>query len=181
MQPSAPQLFVLSGLPGVGKTSIARLLVLRCGAVWLRIDTIEQAIVASAAGVSLVEDAGYRAAYGVAEDNLRLGLSVVADAVNGEALTRDAWLATAARAGARAVAVEVVCSDPAEHRRRVETRIADVEGHVLPTWSEVLARDYQPWERDRIVVDTAVASAEAGVELILRSAGGARAEQRNSA
>ena len=51
--------------------------------------------------------------------------------------------------------IEIICSDPGEHQRRVESRSADISGHRLPTWSDVIERDYQPWERDRLVVDTA--------------------------
>jgi predicted kinase len=37
-------LIILAGLPGTGKTTIARLLARRLGAVHVRIDSIEQAI-----------------------------------------------------------------------------------------------------------------------------------------
>lgn len=40
-------LIVIGGLPGTGKTTLARLLASRIGAVHLRIDTIEQACVHS--------------------------------------------------------------------------------------------------------------------------------------
>ena len=51
--------------------------------------------------------------------------------------------------------IEVVCSDIMEHRRRVETRSVDVPGLVLPSWQDVIERDYEPWNRSRIVLDTA--------------------------
>lgn len=48
-------LIVMGGLPGTGKTTLARLLAARIGAVHLRVDTIEQAIVRSGvAGARLV-------------------------------------------------------------------------------------------------------------------------------
>jgi len=62
--------------------------------------------------------------------------------------------------------VEVVCSDAVEHRRRVETRITDVEGLRLPTWPEVISRQYDPWNRERIVVDTAARSVEDNVRAL---------------
>jgi predicted kinase len=74
-------LIAFSGLSASGKSSIARALAQRTGAVWLRIDSIEQAIRASDMVPGSLDDAGYRAAYAVAEDNLRLGHDVIGDSV----------------------------------------------------------------------------------------------------
>ena len=57
-----------------------------------------------------------------------------------------------------AVEVEVICSNADVHRRRVEARTSDVPRLRLPTWAEVTARDYEPWMRNRIVIDTATAT-----------------------
>lgn len=157
-------LVVFGGLPGVGKTTIASRLAAEMGAVYLRIDVIEMAL---HDGGLEVEGQGYAVAYGLAESNLRLGLTVVADSVNPIPVTRDAWRAVAARAGARLVEVEVVCADAVEHRRRVEERVTDLPGFVPPTWAEVVDRDYQPRDDDRLVIDTASMSAGDGVERVL--------------
>ncbi|HYN09059.1 MAG TPA: AAA family ATPase [Vicinamibacterales bacterium] len=156
-------LIILSGLPGTGKTSIAHLLVPALGAVHVRIDTIEHALRTSGKLLTELDDAGYRVGYAIAEGNLRLGLPVVADSVNPLGITRAAWRQVAARAGAPAVEVEVICSDAEEHRRRIETRTADLEGFRLPTWREVLERRYEPWDRDHTVIDTAGRTAEQSV------------------
>ena len=145
-------LIVLSGLPGVGKTAIATDLARMTGGVHIRIDSIEQAL--RHAGVQ-VEGHGYDVAYAVALDNLRHGRMVIADCVNPLPLTRQAWRATALAAAVPAIEVEVICSDAAEHRRRVETRVADIPGHVLPSWHDVVGRDYRAWETERLVLDTA--------------------------
>ena len=121
---------ILSGLPGVGKTTIARELAAALAAVHVRIDSIEQAL--RNAGLT-VYDHGYRVAYAVAEDNLRLGRTVIADCVNPWPLTRQEWEAVASRAAARAVSVELVCSNIEEHKRRVESRSPDIDRHRLPT------------------------------------------------
>jgi predicted kinase len=156
-------LIILSGLPGTGKTTIARQLAGEIGAVHVRIDSIEQAL---REGGLRVEGEGYRAGYAVAEDNLRLGRIVIADSVNPWPLTRDAWRAVAARAGVPSVDVEVVCSDAAVHRRRVEGRVADIPGHVLPDWDAVVRRDYRPWDGERLEVDTAHAAVDEAVRRI---------------
>ena len=147
-------LIIFSGLPGTGKSALAKGLACRLGGVWLRIDSIEQAMLGSM-GIRSLEDAGYRVAYAVAEDNLRLGRTVIADSVNPISLTREAWLGVAGKAACPGVEVEVVCSDRDEHRRRVESRESDIPGLRLPTWQQVLDREYHAWNRDRIVVDTA--------------------------
>jgi len=66
-------LIVFGGLPGTGKSTIARTLAIEIGAVWLRIDSIEQGIRDSGVVSGSLDDAGYRAAYAIAEDNLRSG------------------------------------------------------------------------------------------------------------
>jgi predicted kinase len=151
-------LIIFSGLPGAGKTTLARGLARQFGAVYLRIDTIEVAI-ARTEDVSIGE-AGYRVGYAVAEDNLRLGLTVVADSVNPLRVTRDAWRNAARRAGVASVDVLVVCSDPIEHRRRVETRNTDNAAADGLTWDEVATRVFEPWDREPIVIDTAGRTAE---------------------
>ncbi len=152
-------LIVFAGLPGTGKTTLSRGLARSLGAVHLRIDSIEQAIrTARAAGGEdpvPVGTEGYVAAYAVAEDNLRLGLSIVADCVNPLGLTRDSWRDIGQRVGVPVIEVETVCSDLIKHQRRIESRLPDIAGHTLPTWQEIRAREYEPWNRERLVIDTA--------------------------
>jgi predicted kinase len=159
-------LVVFGGLPGVGKTAIAMELARQLGAVHLRIDSIEQAIRESSLIRQPLKDMGYRVGYAVAEDNLRLGRIVIADSVNPLQLTRDAWIAVAQRSHVKAIEIEVTCSDPEEHRKRAEARVADIAGLSLPTWQEIVDRKYEPWVRPRVVVDTAGRSVTENVRRI---------------
>jgi predicted kinase len=143
------------GVAHRAQTTIARELASQIGATYLRIDTIEQAIRDSTTVRQPISDEGYRVAYAVAEDNLRLGRTVISDSVNPIQLSRDAWIGVAHRAHTRAAEVEVLCTDLRLHRQRVETRSADISGLRLPTWEEVISREYEPWERMHIVIDTA--------------------------
>jgi predicted kinase len=156
-------LIVFSGLPASGKSSIARMLALKLGAIWLRIDSIEQAIRESGVSPGSLNDAGYRAGYALAEDNLRLGRTIIGDSVNPWMLTRNAWRDVGLRVGARVVEIETICSDIEEHRRRVETRANEIPGLILPDWEAVIGRDYHAWDRDHMTIDTAGRSIAASV------------------
>ncbi len=175
----APVLYVFSGLPASGKTTLARMLAKRRKAAYVRIDTIEQGLRDLCA--LDVEGEGYGLAYRVATDNLRLGVSVVADSCNPVELTRRDWERVAEDSRAELVNIEVVCSDPTEHRRRVESRTPSIPGLRLPTWREVERREYDPWTGSRVVIDTAGGSAaECVEELISRLGPSARPQQKSA-
>ena len=147
-----PKLYIFSGLPGSGKTTLSQALARHVGATHLRIDTIEQALRDLCSFD--VQGEGYRMAYRLAADNLRLGHSVVADSCNPIELTRREWEETATAAGAQYINIEVVCSDSAEHRKRVEARRFAIPGLKLPSWEDVTRRQFDGWTVDRVVVDT---------------------------
>lgn len=147
-----PTLYIFSGLPGTGKTSLAQRLAGWTKAAYLRIDSIEQAL-RDLCRVE-VQGEGYRLSYRMAADNLRLGLSVVADSCNPIELTRNEWELVALETKASYIHIEVICSDRLEHRRRVETRQSNISGLKLPTWIDVESRQYHHWTRDRIIIDT---------------------------
>lgn len=157
-------LYIFSGLPGAGKSSLARLLAAERGAAWLRIDTIEQGLRDLSICKAWVGNEGYRLAYRIAADNLRTDLSVVADSCNPIVPTREEWMAVAAENGATPINIEIVCSDRDEHRRRIETRTSEIPGLELPTWNDVTAREYHPWTGEHITVDTAGKTIEQSFE-----------------
>ncbi|HXE35091.1 MAG TPA: AAA family ATPase [Verrucomicrobiae bacterium] len=160
-------LVIFGGLPGVGKTTIAQELARQIAAMHVRIDSIEQAIRDCTPLVSPpLDEAGYRIGYAIARDNLRIGRTAVADSVNPLLITRDAWLKVGQNAQVETVEIEVICSDTREHRSRVETRLQDISGLRLPTWQEVISREYVPWIREHIVIDTANRSVAQSVKIL---------------
>ncbi|AGI87109.1 AAA family ATPase [Streptomyces albidoflavus] len=160
---SRPALVVIGGLPATGKSTVGRAVARRLGASYLRIDTIEQSLsVFSAYGAdtdalrhAVTHGLGYDVAYALAEDLLTQGLHVFAECVNPLKVTRDAWAAVARRTAAQFHEVELICSDPAEHAHRATTRTVDIPGLPLPTWQDITERDYAPWDRPHLTLDTA--------------------------
>jgi predicted kinase len=161
-------LIVFSGLPGTGKTTIAKSLATRLGATCLRIDTIEQAIRNAGVLADDVGTSGYRVAYELAVNNLRPGHSVVVDCVNPVEESRQAWADIAARSGVPLLNIEVICSDRREHRRRVEQRKSDITGLTPPTWSSVANHEYEAWTQPILCLDTANVSVDQAVEIVVR-------------
>lgn len=148
-------LIVFGGLPATGKTTLSRQLTRRIAASYIRVDAIEQSLRVAGQDVGPI---GYVIANALAAENLRLGRVVVADCVNPVLASRDGWRQTALQSSARIAEIEVICSDVALHRQRAEARTSDLAGLKLPTWQDIVSHDYEPWDRDRLVLDTATDS-----------------------
>jgi predicted kinase len=161
-----PGLYIFGGLPATGKSTLAAALARELGAVYLRADTIEQAM--RDGNVTPTGPEGYMVAYAIAAENLRLGMTVVSDSVNPLEVTREAWRNTANGAGAWYLEIEVICSDQAEHRGRVESRRPDIHGLQLPGWQDVVHREYYEWTSKDLTIDTAHQSPDQSIFRLFR-------------
>lgn len=142
-------LILLAGLPGTGKTTLARLLARQRRAAHVRLDAIEAAMRRRGHSDASIGPTGYVIAEAVAATCLAAGTPVVVDAVCPVPKSRQAWRTVARAAACPMAAVELGVSDLAEHRRRVEGRTSDLEGLTVPTWRQVSERDYHPWDERR--------------------------------
>ena len=158
-------LYIFGGLPATGKSTLASELAKRKNAVYLRIDTIEQALRRSK--VEIDGPAGYNVAYHLAAENLRLGHEVIADSVNPLEITRQAWRDVAMQNQVPYIEIEVICSNRDEHRHRVETRQIDIPDLKPPTWKEIVERDYEQWSTPHILIDTSEQSVEKSISSLL--------------
>jgi predicted kinase len=157
-----PTLFILSGLPATGKSTLSKLIVQEYGAVYLRIDTIEQGLRDLCRFE--VQGEGYRLSYRIAGDNLKLDRNVVADCCNPINLTRREWENVAKENNSLFINIEVVCSNKEEHKKRVETRKSEIAGLKLPVWEDVENREYHTWKKEHIIIDTVNKSVEESFE-----------------
>ena len=166
------QLIVVSGLPGVGKTSVAEAVAARTGSVHLSIDAVEESILACGLPPGWqVGVAAYEAARAMAEQNLRLGHDVVVDAVNDSEPARQTWRSAASRTGAHLQFVHLVISDVREHERRLSDRGRGLAHVGEPSWPDVQRRriEYAEWTDEILEIDTGERTVEdvAGVLVAL--------------
>lgn len=146
----------ICGLPGAGKSTLTAAIADALLAQTLRVDAIEAAMWSQGITPDRSGIAAYSVMHAIAGPNLRLGQTVIADAVSGVEAARAGWVATAAAAGVELRVIEVVCPDVEEHRRRVEQRVNDLPGFTLPTWEDVqrTAAEYEPRTDVRLVIDS---------------------------
>jgi predicted kinase len=150
------KLIILAGLPGSGKSTLAEGLCRHFSLPLFSIDPIEAAMRRGGLPRNDTGIAAYVVAQALAEEHLRLGQSVVIDAVNPVEAPRAAWRNLAARYRADLAIIECVCVDQATHRRRIEARIRGIEGMAEVTWERVEKRraEYEAWTDARLTLDT---------------------------
>ncbi|MFB6611542.1 AAA family ATPase [Agromyces sp. NPDC056379] len=135
---SVTQLIVMAGLPGAGKSTIGEIVGARLGATVVSVDPIESAILR--AGIDADQPTGlaaYLVAEEIAEKELDSGRTVIVDAVNAGEAARLQWRDLAERADVRLRVIEVVCSDEAVHRTRLEKRERKLPHFEETTWRAV--------------------------------------------
>jgi predicted kinase len=150
------RLVVLAGLPGSGKSMLAEGLSRHFSLPLFSIDPIEAAMWRGGLPRDQTGIAAYVVAQALADEHLRLGHSVLVDAVNPVEAARAAWRDLAAKHHAELKIIECVCADEATHRRRIETRVRGIEGMAEVTWARVAERraEYEAWSDARLTLDT---------------------------
>src|SRR3954452_937336 len=129
-----PKLIVVSGLPGSGKSTLAEGLSRTLALPVFSIDPIEAAMWRGGLVRKQTGIAAYEFAIALAAEHLRLGHSVIADAVNPVEAPRAAWRNLAAQHRADLRIIECVCADEAVHRQRIEARVRNIGEIPEVTW-----------------------------------------------
>jgi predicted kinase len=161
------RLIVLAGLPGSGKSTLSRELAQRTGAIWLRVDSLNEVIMAGGTIPPELKVWTYGGAQAIARDNLQLGKDVIADCVNEWKAMRESWLEAGIKAGAEVSFLEIGCSDADEHRARLDWRRINHPEVCTPSWDEVENRAWDAWSNARFTIDTAGRGVEACAEEVL--------------
>src|SRR5271155_809369 len=150
------KLIVLSGLPGSGKSTVAEGTSRTLRIAIFSVDPIEAAMWRGGLAKAQTGIAAYEVAITLADEHLRLGHSVIVDAVNPIDAPRAAWRNLAARHRADLKIIECICADETVHRQRIEARVRGIAGMPEITWARVLERraEYEAWADPRLVLDT---------------------------
>jgi len=120
---TSQKLILVSGLPGSGKSTVAEAQSRALSLPVFSIDPIEAAMWRGGLARADTGIAAYEVAIALAGEHLRLGHSVIVDAVNPVEAPRAAWRDLAATHRADLRIIECACADEAVHRMRIEARV----------------------------------------------------------
>lgn len=151
------KLIVMAGLPGTGKSTLAESIAKAKNIPLFSVDPIESAILK--AGIEKSFETGvaaYLVASAIASEQIKLGSSVIIDAVNAEEEAKDVWRDLAKKHEVQLLVIETFLSDESRHQTRLEARVRNLHGIPEVTWDKVDARKkiYTPWKEPTLRLDS---------------------------
>lgn len=147
----------MSGLPGSGKSTVAEALAQKLRLPIFSVDPLESAIIKSGIAKSFETGvAAYLTAQTLAAAHLKLGQSVIIDAVNAEEEGKNVWREVARGHKVTMVIIECLPGDTKLHKQRIEARVRNLHGIPEVTWDRVQTRRqvYTAWEEPTLQLDT---------------------------
>lgn len=153
--PNEATLILFSGMPGSGKTTLARLVARRLGIPAFAKDRVQRVLRDHHLADASTGD-GYYIILDQADEQLSLGMSVILDATFPLDHFRTVASEIAARHNARFCAFYCTCSDDRVWSERMKRRVQYVPNWQPVGWDDVLRmRDYyQPWNDNALTVDS---------------------------
>jgi predicted kinase len=153
-----PKLILMSGLPGSGKSTLAEAVAKELKLPIFSVDPIEASIIKANIPKSFeTGHAAYLVAATLAEEQFKLGNSIVIDAVNAEEEAKDVWRELAKKCNADLVIIECFTSDIELHKKRIEARVRNLHGIPEITWERVQSRKaaYTEWKEQTLKINNA--------------------------
>lgn len=149
-------LIVMSGLPGSGKSVLAEAVTKELDIPVFSLDTIK-ALLLKTGLIQNYEDGrpAWTVASGLIEEQLKLGVSVIVDAINAEEAAKDTWRDLAKKHNSELKIIECFNSDSHLHKERIRNRIKNLHGIPEVTWEWVENRQkaYTNWSEPVLKVD----------------------------
>jgi predicted kinase len=151
-------LITMSGLPGSGKSALAKELARALGISVFSVDPIESALLHAGMQRSFETGlAAYLVAEALAGAQLEIGQGAIIDAVNAVEPAKNMWRELARTHHTPLRVIECRCSDEAMHRTRLASRHRGLHERLKePTWADVQARraEQTPWKEPVFEVDS---------------------------
>ncbi|QQR52736.1 ATP-binding protein [bacterium] len=151
------RLIVLSGLPGSGKSTVAKAIASELHLPIYSVDPMESAIIKAGFDRSFKTGlAAYLVAETLADEQLSLGQTVIIDAANYVREAQEMWIKLANKHGAELKVIACICANETQHQERIAKRVRALHGIPEITWSDVEKRKVEstPWQTEHVVLDT---------------------------
>lgn len=150
-----PTLIVIAGMPGGGKTTMARLVSRRLGIPVFAKDRVQRVLRDHNLAQANTGD-GYYVILDMADEQLGLGLSCILDATFPLDHFRTVASEIAQRHKAKFSALYCYCSDDDIWRERMGDRVHYVPGWKPVGWEDVtrMRAYYQPWNDNALFLDS---------------------------
>jgi len=149
----SPLVIQMHGLPGSGKSTIARQIAERSDAVVLDKDVIKAALLRAGIPEELAAPGAYEVHFAQADDLVALRRNVILDNPVFWPRVEESWHRVSERAGSPAILIECVCPDGDELARRLATRPALESQPRTPYRPRRAEPGYEP-AGPRLVLDT---------------------------
>ncbi|MCC6386347.1 MAG: ATP-binding protein [Dehalococcoidia bacterium] len=163
-----PALFLLSGMPGAGKTTFAQALAARTGAEHIESDAVRRSLAAQPTYTAKESGRVFAIVGRRVDAALAAGRSVIVDATNLTNRDRRRFVRAAAAAGARLIAIRVTAPEDVVRERLRQPRVGHSQANVRVF--ELMRGRAQGFDVPAVVVDTRF-GIEAAVSLAVALAG----------